>query len=288
MARPTRSPVKGSKPPAGRTIGLILLACGVAIALAAILSATGGVADDDVADVHDAGTISEDGLQPLARGRRVAAAARSEEEARPAQARHQAVRRGQAAGDAVPRVGQVDRRRGEGARHQREPRRGRPPVRTDQEAVVPQREGLPALPEDLRADREGPQVQGPPRRAVQQDPHAGHGEQPGRLRQRGREVLQPELAAVLAARAARHRGHPQQEAGRGARSQAARRERRAVVEGREGGLRPTQPPRSRAASCWASPRASRTRRSTPRSSPRSQSKIVGPIKTDAGLRTSSG
>ena len=58
MARPTSSPAKGSKPPPGRTIGLILLACAVAIALAAILSATGGVADDDVADVHDAGTIS--------------------------------------------------------------------------------------------------------------------------------------------------------------------------------------------------------------------------------------
>jgi len=59
MARPTRSPVKGSKPPAGRTIGLILLACAVAIGLAAVLSATGGVADDDVADVQDAGTISK-------------------------------------------------------------------------------------------------------------------------------------------------------------------------------------------------------------------------------------
>src|SRR6187200_2634598 len=59
MARPTRSPAKGSAPPPGRTIGLILLACAVAIGLAAVLSATGGVADDDVADVHDAGTISK-------------------------------------------------------------------------------------------------------------------------------------------------------------------------------------------------------------------------------------
>ncbi len=59
MARPTRSPAKGSTPPPGRTIGLILLACVVAIALAAVLSATGGVADDDVADIEDAGTISK-------------------------------------------------------------------------------------------------------------------------------------------------------------------------------------------------------------------------------------
>jgi foldase protein PrsA len=59
MARPARSPAKGSKPPPGRTIGLILLACIVAIAAAAIFSATGGVADDDVADVQDSGTISK-------------------------------------------------------------------------------------------------------------------------------------------------------------------------------------------------------------------------------------
>jgi foldase protein PrsA len=59
MARPTRSPAKGSKPPPGRTIGLILLACLAAIAIAAVLSATGGVADDDVADIQDSGTISK-------------------------------------------------------------------------------------------------------------------------------------------------------------------------------------------------------------------------------------
>ena len=59
MARPSRSPAKGSKPPPGRTIGLILLACIVAIVAAAIFSATGGVAEDDVADVQDAGTISK-------------------------------------------------------------------------------------------------------------------------------------------------------------------------------------------------------------------------------------
>jgi foldase protein PrsA len=59
MARPTRSPAKGSAPPPGRTIGLILIACAVAIALAAVFSATGGVAEGDVADVEDAGTISQ-------------------------------------------------------------------------------------------------------------------------------------------------------------------------------------------------------------------------------------
>src|SRR5688500_15309339 len=59
MARPTRSPAKGSAPPPGRTIGLILIACAVAIALAAVFSATGGVAEGDVADVEDAGKISE-------------------------------------------------------------------------------------------------------------------------------------------------------------------------------------------------------------------------------------
>ena len=46
-------------PPPGRSIGLILLACAIAVGLAAILSATGGVAEDDVADVHDSGTISK-------------------------------------------------------------------------------------------------------------------------------------------------------------------------------------------------------------------------------------
>ena len=60
MARPARSTVKGSTPPPGRTIGLILLACLVAIVLAAVLSAAGGVAEGDVADVQDAGTISEE------------------------------------------------------------------------------------------------------------------------------------------------------------------------------------------------------------------------------------
>jgi foldase protein PrsA len=60
MARPApRSPAKGSRPPRGRTIGLILLACAVAIALAAVFSATGGVADDEVADISDAGAISK-------------------------------------------------------------------------------------------------------------------------------------------------------------------------------------------------------------------------------------
>ena len=60
MARPARSPAKGSTPPPGRTIGLILIACLVAIVLAAILSATGGVAEGDVADVKDSGTISQE------------------------------------------------------------------------------------------------------------------------------------------------------------------------------------------------------------------------------------
>jgi foldase protein PrsA len=59
MARPARSPAKGSSPPPGRTIGLILLACLVAIVAAAIFSAAGGVASDDVADVQDAGNISK-------------------------------------------------------------------------------------------------------------------------------------------------------------------------------------------------------------------------------------
>jgi foldase protein PrsA len=60
MARPARSPAKGSTPPPGRTIGLILIACLVAIVLAAILSATGGVAEGDVADIQDSGTISQE------------------------------------------------------------------------------------------------------------------------------------------------------------------------------------------------------------------------------------
>jgi foldase protein PrsA len=38
---------------------LILIACAAAIAIAAVASATGGVADSDVADVHDAGQISK-------------------------------------------------------------------------------------------------------------------------------------------------------------------------------------------------------------------------------------
>ncbi len=59
MARTTRPPAKGSKLPSGRHIGLILLACAVAIALAAVFSAFGGVDDNDVADVEDAGTISK-------------------------------------------------------------------------------------------------------------------------------------------------------------------------------------------------------------------------------------
>jgi foldase protein PrsA len=59
MARPVRPPAKGPSPNRGRNIGLILLACGVAIALAAIFSAFGGVNDSDVADVHDSGTISK-------------------------------------------------------------------------------------------------------------------------------------------------------------------------------------------------------------------------------------
>ena len=60
MARPPRTPAQGSDPARGRTIGLILLACLVAIVLAAILSATGGVAEGDVADVQDSGTISKE------------------------------------------------------------------------------------------------------------------------------------------------------------------------------------------------------------------------------------
>ena len=60
MARPARSPAKGSQPPPGRTIGLILLACILAIVAAAIFSAAGGVADDDVADIDKAGAISKE------------------------------------------------------------------------------------------------------------------------------------------------------------------------------------------------------------------------------------
>jgi foldase protein PrsA len=57
--RPTRPPAKGSRLPTGRAIGLILLACAVALVLAAVLSAAGGVEEGDVADVEDAGAISE-------------------------------------------------------------------------------------------------------------------------------------------------------------------------------------------------------------------------------------
>jgi foldase protein PrsA len=59
MARSTRPPAKGSKLPSGRHIVLILAACAVAIGLAAVLSAFGGVDKNDVADVQDAGTISK-------------------------------------------------------------------------------------------------------------------------------------------------------------------------------------------------------------------------------------
>ena len=59
MARSTRPPAKGSKLPSGRHIALILVACAVAIGLAAVLSAFGGVDENDVADVEDAGTISK-------------------------------------------------------------------------------------------------------------------------------------------------------------------------------------------------------------------------------------
>ena len=48
------------------------------------------------------------------------------------------------------------------------------PVQADQGPVVPEREGLPALPEDFRPDRGGPPLPRPPRRALQQDPRAGH------------------------------------------------------------------------------------------------------------------
>ena len=46
------------------------------------------------------------------------------------------------------------------------PDRGPAPVRADQEAVVPEREGLPALPRELRPDRPGPALPRAARRAL--------------------------------------------------------------------------------------------------------------------------
>ena len=56
---PSSTTPQDSEPPPGRTIGLILLAL-AALAIAAVLSSAGGVGDDDVADVEDAGTISKE------------------------------------------------------------------------------------------------------------------------------------------------------------------------------------------------------------------------------------
>ena len=144
------------------------------------------------------------------------------------------------------------------------------PVRADQGPVLPQREGLPALPEDLRPDRGGPPLPRPARRALEQDPPAGHRGEPERLRRRDRGLLQRQRAAVLAARAARPRGGPEQEAGRRARGQAARRGRREAGRRSPRSSPTTRPPRSRAASCSASRRASRTRSSTRPCSPPSR------------------
>ena len=223
-----------------------------------------------MADVHDAGTISKTDFNHWLDGRRRRSRSRARRRSppppKPGTKQYDAVK--QQVMQFLVSAKWIDgeaKERGISAT----PRRGRPPVRADQGPVVPEREGLPALPEDLRPDRGGPQVQGPPRRALQQDPHAGHREQPGRLQQRDQEVLRGQRAAVLAARAARPRGDPDKK-----QDDALAAKQR--VEGGESGRRsqrtsPTTPPRrSRAASCSASPRASRTRSSTRRCSPRSR------------------
>ena len=83
-------------------------------AIAAVLSSAGGVESGDVADVEDAGTVSKQDFdhwlvvvsepQPG-----------QKKPSKPSEAWQRPVRRGQAAGDAVP-VPEVDRRRGQGAR----------------------------------------------------------------------------------------------------------------------------------------------------------------------------
>ena len=96
-------------------------------------------------------------------------------------------------------------------------------------------------------------------------------------------LLRQERAAVLAARAPRPRGDPDQDPGQGEPGQAAGRVRREVGLRSRSSSRPTRPRRTRAASCSASRRASRTRLSTRRSSRAVKGKIAGPVKTGAGF-----
>ena len=119
----------------------------------------------------------------------------------------------------------------------RDRRRGRAPVRADQEPVVPEREGLPALPEDVRPDRGGPRLPRPARRALEQDPPAGHrgaaqnvsdSEIEDYYNENEQQFSQPErrdLEVILTKKQAK-----------ALEAKQARRGRREVVDGRQGPL----------------------------------------------------
>ena len=94
-------------------------------------------------------------------------------------------------------------------------RGGQAPVRADQGPVVPEREGLQALPEAVRPDRGGHPLPRQARRAREQGPRGGHrGATRGRRRGRSRTTTS-RTRPVLAARAPRRRGRPDQEPGEG-------------------------------------------------------------------------
>ena len=163
-------------------------------------------------------------------------------------------------------------------------RRDQAAVRADQEGpVVPEREGLPALPEDARPDRGGHPLPGEARRALEQDPPAGHRGRPATSRraeiedyynENEQQFSQPErrdLEVVLTKNQAKA-PRPSRRS-RAARSGPPRRT-----------CRPTPPPRSRAAACSASPRASRTRSST---RPCSRAQRQGPARSRRRRATTS-
>ena len=106
-------------------------------------------------------------------------------------------------------------------------------VRGPEEAVLPEGEGLPGVPQDLGPDRGGPALPRPARRPLQPGPPEDRRGQGQGHRQGDHRLLQQEQVALRDARDARPERRPHREGGRRRQGQGRARGRQVVQGGRE-------------------------------------------------------
>ena len=162
-----------ARPASLAIVGVILLAR-ASLAIAGVLSSFGGVDETRTSPTSTTRARSPRATSTTGHGRRVAAAARAEEADAAAEAR-------QPQYDAVKQQvmqflvsAEVDRGRGQGARPERDRRRGQAAVRADQGPVFPNEKAYQRFLKTSGQTEAGPALPRPARRALEQDPPAGH------------------------------------------------------------------------------------------------------------------